>query len=135
HVAADDIGLVHGQEINQRAGMNAERDSAGDSPARKLARASIVMPTQRRHAHFDCLISRPTSHIFRYRAARNSFITAITSPYGTLRSARRKIRSSLLPPVALSSALASWSRAIGLSPMASVRSGLSVREMGLCGVY
>ena len=73
-------GFVHGQEIHQRAGMNAEHDRSGDGPARKLARVSIVVPTQRGHAHFACRISRPTRATFRYRAARSSFITAITSP-------------------------------------------------------
>ncbi len=61
------------------------------------------------------------------------FITSISSPYGTVLSARRKMRVSFSPLVAAPSALSSESRGMGVSPSASVRSAFTVRKIGFSG--
>src|SRR5262249_44472834 len=57
----------------------------------------------------------------------------MTSPYGTARSPRRKMRSSLSPLVALASMSGSASRDTGLSPSARLPSALSVKYTGFGG--
>ena len=82
-IGADLFRLWPGEQIGDDAGMNGDDDHGRRDLAVQFPRIAILMPRQHQGAHFACRISSPTKAIFRYRAARSSFITVITSPYGT----------------------------------------------------
>src|SRR5262249_56900464 len=107
-----------------RGSMHAEHDGAAQHPTRQVE----FLCRDRGHCDF----SSPTSATLRKPVARSRFITSMTSPYGTVLSARRKMRACLSPLVAASSVDPSASRATVSSPSVSVRSGLTVRNSG-CG--
>src|SRR5262249_50266062 len=112
------------QQRPDRGSMPAEHDGAAQHPTRQVE----FLCRDRGHCDF----SSPTSATLRKPVARSRFITSMTSPYGTVLSARRKMRACLSPLVAASSVDPSASRATVSSPSVSVRSGLTVRNSG-CG--